>query len=235
MNLPFVIVHFNTPELTTCLCSSIRKFHQNNEIIIFDNSTIKKFPKEMLKVFDITYLDNTNQQLLNFDNSFKNYKKDIKIVKQNNLGSAKHCLTIDYIIKTINKNFILLDSDVLIKKPIDFINENYISCGLLSTEEKKIKTIRQLRIFPFLQYFNVNKINEYNLSYFNATEMVGIDQKPIIYDTGASFYKSLCKLNNNEFKTDVNIFNYIVHFNSGSWSTGAYKNWLIKYKNLWKY
>lgn len=232
MNLPFIIVHFNTPELTTCLCSSIRKHHPNNEIIIFDNSTNKKFPKDVIELFNITYLDNTKNTILDFNDLLKKFKKDEKIVKQNNLGSAKHCITIDYLIKNINKNFILLDSDVLLKKPIDFINENLITAGLISKEEQKLKKGRQLRIFPFLQYFNVKLIKEHGLNYFNPNEMVGIDQKTLIYDTGASFYKSLCSLNN--FNSNINIFDYIIHLNAGSWSNTVYKTWLIKYKNLWE-
>ena len=233
MNLPFVIVYFNTPKLTTCLCSSIRKYYPNNEIIIFDNSTILKFPKETIKLFNITYLDNTTNNFLNFEKKNKNFKKDEKIVKQNNLGSAKHCITIDFLINFLDKNFILLDSDVLLKKQLDFINEKYITCGLLSIDEQKLKSNRQLRIYPFLQFFNTKKIKENKLSYFNPNEMVGLDCKPIIFDTGASFYKSLTKLNPTEYKTDINIFNYIVHLNAGSWSKTMYESWLLKYKSLW--
>lgn len=234
MNLPFVIVHFNTPELTACLCSSIRKYYQTNEIIIFDNSTIKQFPKDLIDVFDITYIDNTTNKILNFEQLFSKYKKDPRIVKQNNLGSANHCITIDFLIKYINTNFILLDSDVLLKTQIDFIDEKYITIGALSSDERKLNLNRQLRIFPFLQYFNVTKIKQYNISYFNSSEIVGIDSQKQIYDTGASFYKTLCISHANEIKSNVNIYKYIVHLNSGSWSHSQYKSWLLTHKALWQ-
>lgn len=235
MNLPFVIVHFNTPQLTTCLCSSIRKYHPDNEIIIFDNSTVAKFPEVSINLFNITYLDNTQNQFIDFDKVLEPYNKSEKIVKQNNLGSARHCITIDFLIKYLDRNFILLDSDILFRKPVDFIDESFITMGMLSTEEQKLKRIRQLRIYPFLQYLNVKKIKENNIMYFNPSEMVGIDGKDdMIFDTGASFYKQVVALGNKAYNDRINIFNYIVHLNAGSWSDRSHEAWLMKYKDLWK-
>ena len=233
MNLPFVIIHFNTPELTTCLCSSIRKFHPNNEIIIFDNSTTRKFPNENVNLFNITYMDNTDNQILNFDYAFRKFKKDDKIVKQNNLGSAKHCFTVDFLIKILDKNFILLDSDVLLKKPIDFINESLITVGLNSKCEQNKNKTRKIRFLPYLQYFNVDKIKELNLNYFNPNEICGLTINSL-YDTGASFYKLIkSRFNKNEFNENINIFNYIVHFGAASYQKKEWYKFLMRNKRLW--
>ena len=62
--MKFVIVHFNTPELTGCLCGSIRKFHPEAEIVIFDNSDKRPF-KNIETLCDV-YYDNTQEQLLDF-------------------------------------------------------------------------------------------------------------------------------------------------------------------------
>lgn len=57
--ITFVIVHYNTPELTTCLCKSISKTHDSYNIVLFDNSDRFKF--ENVDMFDITYIDNTKR------------------------------------------------------------------------------------------------------------------------------------------------------------------------------
>ena len=67
----FVIVHYNTPELTTCLCCSILKQHNDAKIFIFDNSDKRPFMNSEL--FDATYFDNTKGQIIDFDAKLKEY------------------------------------------------------------------------------------------------------------------------------------------------------------------
>ena len=61
-SMNFVIVHFNTPEVTTCLIRSIFKFHTDAKIIVFDNSEKRPFEK----IICDTYYDNTKNQIIDF-------------------------------------------------------------------------------------------------------------------------------------------------------------------------
>ena len=242
-NLTFVIVHFNTPELTTCLCGSIRKYHENAKIIIFDNSTVRPFTMEIIDA----YYDNTRSQLINFERELAKYQNR-NIAEQLrtgcNFGSAKHSMTIDWLCKNLNENFILCDSDILLRKSIDFIDENYICVS----DTIKIRS-DIIRISPMLAYINVQKMKLNNVSFFDGNRMHGLckqTKKYLYYDTGTSFYEDISKLNLFKY---VNTNDYFVHYGNGSWRNASqltcpaeaskpyervdYKTWLMKYKNLW--
>ena len=63
MKKNIVIVHYNTPLLTSCLVRSINRFVENAVIYIFDNSDKYPFTAE----FDnVTIIDNTKGQIINF-------------------------------------------------------------------------------------------------------------------------------------------------------------------------
>lgn len=240
--MKFCIVHYNTPELTTCLCASINKFHDNAEIIILDNSD--KRPFNTANIFNnVKVLDNTKQKLINF--SLENLVIDKQayktIMKSNGCGSAKHTLSIQYLINNINEDFILLDSDVLIKKNLsEIINKNYIcSCDI-------IKTSRPERIAPFIVYFNIKRIKDEKLCFFDNKRMCGLsslnNSSYVIYDTGASFLEDIKKL-----KMPINKINYndyIIHYGNGSWKSNrksytfdvinaSFQEFLLKNKSLW--
>lgn len=227
----FVIVHYNTPELTECLCSSIYKFNENAKIIIFDNSNKRPFTKSEL--FNIEYYDNTKGQIINFEEFFSKLPIDNFIKNLNNLGSAKHTLSIDYLIKNLNVDeFCLLDSDILIKKSLDFFNSDYITIGELSNDKRILfnNKIRMQRIFPHCQYINVKLIKDLNISYFDSNRITGVDISKLDYDTGASFYEDI----KNENIKFINLNDYIIHFGAASWENKNYKQWLISNKEYWR-
>jgi len=235
--MTFVIVHFNTPELTTCLCSSIRKYHPLDKIIIFDNSNKKPFKNSAL--FNAEYIDNTKEQIIDFNNEFKKTKLKIDdlIVRINNLGSAKHCFTIDYLIKNLKcDEFCLLDSDILLKKKIDFCNNKYITVGELNKKERNEKNVRKYRILPFIQYFNLKEIKKQNINYFDFSRILGFDAEYTRgYDTGASFYEDV-KQKKLKIKSNINLDKYMIHFKGGSWNKQkiSFQEWLLNNKSLWK-
>lgn len=248
--ITFCIVHYNTPELTTCLCSSIIKNHPDAKIIIFDNSD--KIPFTNIKLFNITYYDNTKEKIIDFNKELLKYpNRDIEDQTKSgcNFGSAKHSMSIDWLCKNVNENFILMDSDTLLLKPIDFIDENYICCSDIVNVRKGIDRIR-----PMITYINVKKMKENHISFFDGNRMHALCKRNSsifwFYDTGASFYEDVKKIN--LFKR-IMAQDYIVHYGKGSWrsvknnNTGgrnidgksyeniAYQMWLLKYKSLWKY
>ena len=84
----------------------------------------------------------------------------------------------------IDDNFILLDSDVLLKKDIsDLFDDEVIYAGEIETQPNGKK-----RIFPFLCYINVRMCKEHNIHYFNERYMHGLGGSADAYDTGGGFY-----------------------------------------------
>lgn len=235
-----LIIHFNTPELTTALYKSICKFMPNSEVYMFDNSTTQPFPHEEFP--EIHYIDNTKSQIINFDVLLKKYPNHVKsAAKTNNWGSAKHTYTIEWCLQHLPVNdFILLDSDILLKQSLlPWCDNRYVYAG---------KVIRQPnstidRVAPFVCYINSSLCKKFNIHYFDDRYMHGLgpttNRNADKYDTGAGFY--LNALGKPSKRIDWE--DYAVHFKAGSWldeSNAKYKenkvadNWLEEYAHLWK-
>ena len=69
MNKNILIVHYNTPELTTATVLSIRKHTPGCRIIIFDNSNMRPFPA----MEGVEIIDNTRRQVIDFDKWLAGY------------------------------------------------------------------------------------------------------------------------------------------------------------------
>ena len=75
MKKNIVIIHYNTPHLTECLVRSINLFVKDAVIYIFDNSDKSPFTA----TFDnVTIIDNTKGQIINFDIWLKRYPDRVK-------------------------------------------------------------------------------------------------------------------------------------------------------------
>jgi hypothetical protein len=230
----FVIVHFNTPELTTCLIRSIFKLHKDRKIIVFDNSDKKPLPECVCD----SYYDNTKGQIIDFKTELDKYTNKIKESEIiNNFGSAKHSITIQWLLNNINEPFVLLDSDVLLKKPVDFINPNFGCISDTITYKYNVKWHNynkiKTRIAPFITYFNPKILSENSINFFDTNRMDGLSIEGHDNDTGTSFYEDLFATNSSLFKK-IKYTDYIIHYGKGSYSD--YKNaisWCVKYKNLW--
>ncbi len=223
-----VIVHFNTPELTTALYMSICKFTPNSDVYIFDNSTTRPFPYEKFPL--IHYIDNTKGQIIDFDKWLKNYPNHINSYgfKINKCGSAKHCWTVEKFMDIFKNEFILLDSDILLKKDISGLINPTKYCVADIIHHQRLGTDR---ISPFICYINTPLCKKNGIHYFNENYMHGLNvsDKGERYDTGGYFLiaakSNMSKIINN---------NYIVHFGAGSWGKIGINDWLTKYINLWK-
>jgi hypothetical protein len=221
----FVIIHFNTPELTACLCSSIRKQYEDANIIIFDNST--KRPFENKDVLCNEYIDNTKNQYIDFDEEFKNCPIEEEVEKLNHCGSARHCRTVQWLFDNLKVNdFVLLDSDVLLTRKLDFLDDNFL-CAATYEVFPGMKN----RFLPFVTYFNLKKIRENNVHYFDEKRMNGLSKQGRQYDTGASFLEDIVK-KKLPFR-NIDYRKYLVHFRNGSWGNKSYKLWLAQYKKYW--
>lgn len=216
------IVHYNTPYLTECLVKSINKFVPNCKIFIFDNSDKLPFT---YKQDNIIYFDNTKGQIINFDKWLNNIKT--KVPSTNCYASAKHCYTIQKCFELINDNFILLDSDTLLKKNIsELYDDNYIYIA----DNEKWKGNE--RVIPYCCFINVKKCKENDIHYYNEKYVVGLTPN-CKFDTGAYFYLQCKNLQHKK----INYKDYVVHMDDGSqrYNNKAKQNkWLNDNKKLWE-
>lgn len=228
----FCIVNFNTTILTTCACASIVKNHPDAKFVIFDNSD--KVPFGNLGLFDITYIDNTKGQIINFENELNKYP-DRTVVQQMmtgkiNFGSAKHSMTIQWLLDNLDKDFILCDSDILLKRPIDFVDKTKVCVSDIDEKHRDKDIYRSL---PFIAYMNTPLIRKKNLRYFDGNRMHALTRgRGFWYDTGAAFYENILNCDRHLFKR-INFNKYVIHFKAGSWKDFD-NNLLLKYIDLWK-
>ena len=209
--MKFVIVHYNTPKLTIALLASLYKNDITKNIIVFENSD--KEPLDALSMFDYELIDNTKGQIIDFNkeieklNKLNNMTAERISAEMNGVryGSVKHALTVQWLIENLNEDFVLLDSDILIKK--DFRH-------LIDNTKLFVGQCTQYRVLPFLLYINAPVLNEKQIRFFD-----GVNIHPFnggyANDTGGSFYRE-CKKINAKF-TEINLENYYIHYGSGSW------------------
>ena len=232
MKKNIVIIHYNTPRLTECLVRSINLFVKDAIIYIFDNSDKDPF----IASFDnVTILDNTKGQIINFDKWLEQYPNRTRSGgRANKWGSAKHCYSIEKCMEIIDDNFILLDSDVLLKKDIsDLFDDSHIY--IAETSLQPCSAIN--RVLPYMCYINVKMCKENGIHYFDDDYMHGL-RKTIEadrYDTGAGFYLAASKYSYKNIRID----DYVIHFGHGSWKKAGVTpqfnamEWLNIHKNLW--
>lgn len=206
--MKFCIVHYNTPELTTCLCSSINKFHNDAEIIIFENSDTRKFNN----YFDnVTVIDNSNSQLLDFNTIVKEHithltNSEKNIARTCMFGSLKHTASVQWLLNNIVEPFVLLDSDVLIKRNLkEICDTRFAVCA----------GIDRVRIAPYVMYMQPQVLAETNIHFYEPSRF---NQFKLDTDTGGTFLTDI-RQQNIAFK-QIQWQDYVLHFGNGSWRNG---------------
>ena len=223
-----VTLHFNTPEMMDVMIRSVNK-HTRCTIHVIDNSD--QFP--FVNTFDnVNVIDNTKGQIIDFDRILERYPERRPGVS--NYGSAKHCLTVDWCFNEFDNGFILMDSDILLKKDVSELwdesvvwsGEPFLDCP---------KGVEVMRVLPFLCFINVPFCKRYGVRYFNGEWMWHLTRRLPNYwfDTGAWFYKDTmekclpCK--------EIRVGDYCEHYFHGSHGkfNQSLPEWIKKYKDLW--
>lgn len=239
MNKNVCIIHYNTPTLTEKLVESINKHVQDTKIFIFDNSDKRPFRKEY---DNVTILDNTKKQYIDFDKWLKKYpNRNLSGGKANKWGSAKHAYSVEKCMELIKEPFVLLDSDVLIKKDFSSIYyEDVCYVGEIANQPKS----RIKRVLPFICFINTPLCLEKKIHYFDEKYMHGLRVGPTgdRYDTGAAIFLLTEKFKGKH--KEIKVADYVVHYGSGSWVAAQEKmkrkthvpenEWLKKNEKLWK-
>lgn len=222
------IVHFNTPELTRATIKSIWKHTPGCKVTIFDNSTDLPFG-EMDGVF---VLDNTEGQFIDFD-AFLDQFPD-KVGTTNNWGSAKHTKTIDFLFDVFRGGFVLLDSDVLVKRDLnELVDESRAYVGQPDQDlNHGWKCVA--RLLPFCCWINVPMVRKAGIRYFdpNRTWQLRPSTMLDLYDTGASFYED-CVTKKLPYR-NICIDDYIEHLGSSSFLRKDPTEWLEKHRDLYE-
>jgi GR25 family glycosyltransferase involved in LPS biosynthesis len=217
---------------------SINKHTPGTNIYIFDNSDKRPF----VNIFNnVTVFDNTKGQIINFDQWLKKYPDRTKSGgKANNWGSAKHAYSVEKCMELIKEPFVLLDSDVLIKKDFSPLYDEIVCYKgeVIYQPNSKVK-----RVLPFICFINTPLCNKNGVHYFDENYMHGLHVGSIgdRYDTGAALY--LLTEKKKAPHREIKVADYIVHYGNGSWVDAAEKmrkpkhipatEWLNKYKDFW--
>ena len=227
--MDILTVHFNTPELMDAMIRSVNKHTPGCTIHVFDNSD--KYPYEC-SYPKVRIIDNTRGQLIDFDKWLEQFS--FRRPGKSNYGSPKHCKTVDYCFDMFPDGFMLMDSDILLKKDVSELwceDMAWVGEPFLDTP----KGVPVMRVLPFLCYINVPVCRENGIRYFNAEWMWHLtpDMPNFWYDTGAWFYK-ICMKKKLPYRP-VRINDYMEHFFHGSHENlnKARFEWLEKHKKLW--
>ena len=229
-NLTIATVNFNTPEYMFALSHSLKKYNAwyTDAIQVYDNSTIKVFPQGTIYSPDTTplsikYVDDSIYQPIN-------ELPPSKYPAAGNYNSARHAITIDYLMSFVTTPYLLLlDSDIVfITNFISvfdyFIKSNAVMQGFLRD------TYKHKCIAPWACFFNMTLIQAHNLKFYDDSRILYINDNTD-YDTGASLYEDAHKLNLRINYTKDNTF--YRHFKGGSVFKDNGIAWLDNNVNLW--
>ena len=114
--MDILTVHYNNPLLMEGLIRSVRKF-TDCTIHVFDNSDDEPLTRQFPNV---EVIDNTRGQVFDMKKVLENYP-DRKAGLFSSFGSAMHTLSVDACFDILTDGFILMDSDVLVKKDFTWI------------------------------------------------------------------------------------------------------------------
>ena len=250
-----VIINFNTPELTEAAILSLRKHGgEKYHVVVFDNSCKADFPagdgmperhyesrpftKEMENV---TVIDNTKGQVIDFAKELAKYPdRNPRHSICNDWGSSKHIWTVQKLWELIPNGFVLLESDVLLKQPIDFMfNRAEGVIGHVQVSQPgNIFGIG--RLMPMLCWMNVPMLTKCGARYFDPERSWMLwpeeNDRRNWYDTGACLLEDVKSHMNGLCGKHIDIRPMIVHRQAGSWQKHnlSTEQWLKMNENLWR-
>ena len=223
-------VHYNTPFMIEYLVRSVRKY-TDCTIFVFDNSDAEPFTKS---IPGVEVIDNTHGQVFDMNVLLSHYP-DRKAGLFSSFGSAMHTKSVDECMNIIPEGFILMDSDVLVKKDFTWIwDERFAWAGEMKNDGPE--GIYVTRLLPFLCYINAPMCLKHGIRYFNGEWMWNLSNKKPnrFYDTGAWFLRDTLDKGLPHQGFIVN--DYVEHFSHGSHdflNIDIY-DWIAEHKNLWQ-
>ena len=234
------IIHYNTPELTMAAIGSLLKNGGGPfRVVVFDNSDERPFDGAT----NVTVYDNTEGQIIDFDNELEKYPerdRSIGCAKGCEFGSVKHMMTVQKLWELLPQGFVLMESDILIKKNIDeFFDEGYSVYGYCQKAQPH-NPFGIGRILPMLCWMNVPMLTREGAKYFDPTRTYGLlpggrANRNNWYDTGAVLLEDILKARPRLKGYHRDIREFVEHYGSGSWVNNDINQqmaWLDAHKNL---
>ena len=224
------IIHYNTPELTRAAILSVRKHTPGCRFTVFDNSDIRPFEP----MSGVSVIDNTKGEVIDFNAMLARYPD--KRQTANNHGSAKHIASVDYLFDVLPDGFLLMDSDVLVKRDITpFFDEGVAWTG--SIERKPPFPFMYERLFPYLLWINVPVLRANGIRFWHEGMVYKLSYTGNrYYDTAGSLLKDCVEAGLTS--REVNIFDYVEHLGGSSCGRVTPEqthSWLYeKFPHLWK-
>ena len=250
-----VVINFNTPELTEAAIMSVKKHGgENYKFVVFDNSATVDYPEGQglpsrhydarpftKEMENVTVIDNTKGQIIDFDAELAKYPdKNPNHSACNDWGSTKHIITVQKLWELIPNGFVLLESDVLVRKPINDMFDR--SRGVIGhvQEHQPGNPFGIGRLMPLLCWMNVPMLMKCGAKYFDPERswMLWPEEydRRNWYDTGACLLEDVKSHMNGLNGTAIDIRPMMVHKQSGSWQNKVFTNeqWLKMNEPYWK-
>ena len=234
------IIHFNTPELTMAAIGSLLKNGGGPfRVVVFDNSDTRPFEGAT----NVQVFDNTKGQIIDFDKELEKYPerdRSIGCAKGCEFGSVKHMMTVQKLWELLPQGFVLMESDILIKKNIDeFFNEQYSVYGYCQKAQPH-NPFNIGRMLPMLCWMNVPMLTREGARYFDPTRTYGLlpggrQNHNNWYDTGAVLLEDILTKRPRLKGYHRDIREFVEHYGSGSWAKNDLNQqmaWLEAHKNL---
>lgn len=236
------IIHYNTPELTrACIGSLIYNggVEDRLRIVVFDNSDSKPFGDAS----GVTVIDNTQGQVIDFDEElakFPERDRSIGCAKGCEFGSVKHMMTVQKLWELIPTGFVLMESDILITKPIaGFWRPEYSFVGYAQKAQPH-NPFNIGRVLPMLCYMNVPLLTKHGARYYDPERTYGLlpggrENRNNWYDTGAVMLEDILAKRPHLKGLHEDIRPYVVHYGSASWQKNdetAHQEWIEANRHL---
>ena len=229
-----LIVHYNTPELTAAAVRSLWKQTPEARVTVLDNSDCRPFCCDDIAAYGtVDYVDNTRGQVVNWEEWLETFPDKIP-APENNWGSAKHCYSVEVMMDRFPNGFLLMDSDVLIKKDVrELVDRNVPWKGGVQVNTRRFGVVIP-RVIPFLCWINTPLLKTHGIRYFNGAKMWNLTSKAPDnhYDTGAWLLEACKKAGLEGHRIEIR--DYIEHYGHGSWRLHkSEKAWIEEHHGLW--
>ena len=238
-----VIINYNTTMLTEAAILSLRKHGgEAYRVVVFDNSDREPFARPMRGV---EVVDNTQGQIIDFDRELERYPerdRSIGCAKGCEFGSAKHMMTVQKLWELIPDGFVLMESDILLKRPIDEFFDDTQSVVGYCQQHQPHNPYGIGRMLPMLCYMNVPMLTREGARYFDPTRTYGLleggrENRNNWYDTGAPLLADILAKRPRLIGRHVDIREFVEHYGSGSWQNNDKTQqavWLEQHRELWE-
>ena len=242
MRKTVAIINYNTPELTMAAIGSLLKNGGGPfRVAVFDNSDTRPFEGAT----NVQVFDNTKGQIIDFEKELEKYPerdRSIGCAKGCEFGSAKHMMTVQKLWELLPQGFVLMESDILIKKNIDeFFDPTHSVYGYWQKSQPN-NPFYIGRMLPMLCWINVPMLSKAGAKYFDPERTYGLlpggrSNRNNWYDTGSVLLEDIIKNRPHLKGYHRDIREFVEHYGSGSWANNdlwQQSAWLDKHRDLWQ-